>query len=111
MKYFRNPITGEVYVFEEDGSQDAYIPEGLVQMTPEEVYAHLNPPPYVFSRDEIENLRLGAYADPYSGSDRHFAEYLREQSMGNGTAADLAKQSGIDRATAIRLQYPWPASP
>jgi hypothetical protein len=111
MKYYKNPENGDVFAYEEDGSQDAFIPPYLVQMTPEEVYAHLNPPPYVFSRAEIENLRLGAYADPYSGSDRHFVEHLREQLMGNDAAAELAKQAGIARANEIRLQYPWPVTP
>jgi len=43
MKYFKSPA-GEVYAFESDGSQDAWIKPDLVPMTPEEVDAHLNPP-------------------------------------------------------------------
>lgn len=43
MKYLKSPDTGEVFAFEEDGSQDEFIPTGLVEMTADEVHAHLNP--------------------------------------------------------------------
>lgn len=45
MNYYINETTLEVYAYAADGSQDAFIPEGLRAMTPSEVYAHLNPPP------------------------------------------------------------------
>lgn len=41
MKYYRNPATGEVFAYESDGSQDAYIASSLVRMTPEQVSDHL----------------------------------------------------------------------
>lgn len=44
MKYFKNRDTGEVFAFESDGSQDAFIPQGLVEMTSKEVSDHLAPP-------------------------------------------------------------------
>lgn len=44
MKYYKHPTTGEVYAYEADGSQDAFILPDLVQMADEEVQAHLNPP-------------------------------------------------------------------
>ncbi|WLS61532.1 hypothetical protein RAK14_24495 (plasmid) [Bordetella bronchiseptica] len=40
-KYYRDPANGDVYAFEADGSQDAYIREGLVQMTADQIQAHL----------------------------------------------------------------------
>lgn len=43
MKYLRDPNTGSVYAFEANGSQDAFIPAGLVAMTDDEVQAHLKP--------------------------------------------------------------------
>ena len=43
MKYLKSPDTGEVFAFEEDGSQDEFIPAELVEMTADEVHAHLNP--------------------------------------------------------------------
>lgn len=45
MNFYKNPSTGEVFAFEADGSQDAYILPDLVPMTPGEVLVHLNPPP------------------------------------------------------------------
>jgi hypothetical protein len=44
MKYYKNS-SGDVYAFESDGSQDAYIPAGTVPMTPEEVQSHIAPAP------------------------------------------------------------------
>ncbi|RIQ47599.1 hypothetical protein D0843_16880 [Bordetella avium] len=44
-KYYRDPTNGEVYAYEGDGSQDAYIREGLVAMTDDEAKAHLSAPP------------------------------------------------------------------
>ena len=43
MKFFRDEITGDVFAFEADGSQDDYIRPGLVEMTTEEVEQHRNP--------------------------------------------------------------------
>lgn len=35
-KFFHDPVSGEVHAFEADGSQDAWVPEGLEPITPEE---------------------------------------------------------------------------
>jgi hypothetical protein len=43
MIYYKSK-TGEVFAYEADGSQDAYIEPSLVRMTDAEVQAHLNPP-------------------------------------------------------------------
>lgn len=56
MKYFKSP-SGEVYAYESDGSQDAWIRPDLVPMTPEEVEAHLSPPPMIVVPDEITNAQ------------------------------------------------------
>jgi hypothetical protein len=37
MKHYKNPITDELYAYEADGSQDAFIKEGLVAVTDAEV--------------------------------------------------------------------------
>lgn len=42
MKYFKDGA-GTVYAFESDGSQDDFIPAGLILMTQAEVGEHLNP--------------------------------------------------------------------
>jgi hypothetical protein len=60
------------------------------------------------SRYEVETLRLRAYADPISGSDRYFAEAQRERIMDNYEAAESAKAAGLARFAEIQEQYPWP---
>lgn len=60
------------------------------------------------SRDEIDQLRLHAYADPITGSDRHFNEAIRMQAMGE-TGWEAVRQRGITRFEEIQQQYPWPA--
>ena len=41
MKYYRKG--SEVFAFEDDGSQDEYITQDMVRMTPSEVDKHVNP--------------------------------------------------------------------
>ena len=42
MKLFKDPETSQVYAYESDGSQDAYILQNLVMMSQSEIDAHLN---------------------------------------------------------------------
>jgi len=55
MKYFVDDVTGQVYAYAADGSQDSYIVPGLRAMTAAEVEAHLNPPPSHEQLVAIEN--------------------------------------------------------
>lgn len=54
-KYFREQ-DGSVWGFEKDGSQDEFISETMVAMTPAEVELHLNPPPTREHLIEVESL-------------------------------------------------------
>jgi len=36
MKHYKDPVTNEIYAYEADGSQDAFIKEGLVAVTADE---------------------------------------------------------------------------
>lgn len=109
-KYYRNPETGEVYAYEADGSQDEYIKPSLSRMADAEVQAHLNPPIPSLTREQIEALRLRAYADPLTGSDRYFAEASRLQAMGAAQEKiDAASAAGANRYAEIQNAYPWPA--
>ena len=45
MKYYK--LNDQVFAFEDDGSQDDYITEDMVRMTPSEVDKHLNPKNYM----------------------------------------------------------------
>lgn len=65
---------------------------------------------YVFSKDEIENLRLTAYADPITGSDRYFSEALRMESSPDKDKTEITKvkAKGIERQQEIKALYPFP---
>lgn len=45
MKYYRDKLTGGVFAYESDGSQDDYIDSNKIPMTDDEIHAALNPPP------------------------------------------------------------------
>ena len=57
---------------------------------------------------QINRLRLKAYSDPLTGSDRHFAEATRLEAVGDTTGAEAARAAGLARYEEIRAQYPWP---
>ncbi|EJM20161.1 hypothetical protein PMI21_01063 [Pseudomonas sp. GM18] len=61
------------------------------------------------TREQVEDSRLRAYADPITGSDRYFAEAARIQAMG-GTLenVEVARAAGAARSAAIQALYPWP---
>lgn len=108
MKYYRDPDSGGVYAFAADGSDNSFISADLVPMSPAEVEKHLNPPRAPLTREQIEALRLFAYAEPLTGSDRHFAEAQREGMLGNAETAEAAKSRGLARFVEIQAEYPWP---
>ncbi|HFT8653748.1 TPA: hypothetical protein ACGSS8_005481 [Pseudomonas aeruginosa] len=108
MKYFKDK-DGGVFAFAGDGSDDEFIPDGLIPMSGAEVNAHLNPPAFPLTREQVEAQRLRAYAEPLTGSDRYFAEAQRETLLGNAEAADAAKALGMARFAEIQAEFPWPA--
>lgn len=57
---------------------------------------------------QIEINRQVAYANPVSGSDRHFAEATRLEAMGDTAGAKAARTAGLARYDEIRTMYPWP---
>ena len=63
------------------------------------------------TKEEIEKLRLIAYADPVTGIDRHFAEVLSLQAEGfaaSSTEVKDAKARGLARKVEIQALYPYP---
>lgn len=60
----------------------------------------------VMSRDQVEAVRLAAYADPVTGSDRYFAEAARMQAMSE-TGWEDVRAAGVARYQAIQAEYPW----
>lgn len=107
MLYFKSP-TGEVFAYESKEDRDLFGPESLIAMTDSEAIAQLNatsPPP---SREGIEAIRLRAYANPLTGSDRLFSESKRMQIMGEEGHEDVLARA-IARFEEIQAQYPWKA--
>lgn len=45
MKYYKHPETGEVFAYETEAERQEWGAPELVEMTPEEIDAHLHPPP------------------------------------------------------------------
>ena len=62
MKHYKN-AKNEIYAFEADGSQDAYIPANLVPITIEEADKLRNPPPTPEQIQEQINAEAKTYLD------------------------------------------------
>lgn len=108
MIYFKNQ-SGDVFAYESQAERHQYGPPELVLMTPDEVDAHINPPPVLPTREQIEEKRLLAYSDPLSGSDRYFAEAVRLRATGAPQEEiDAANAAGVQRYAEIQAEYPWP---
>ncbi len=73
-----------------------------------EVIADSDHIPVEVIRTDVEQQRLSAYANPLTGSDRHFAEATRLEAIGDTTGAEEALAAGLARYDEIRSQYPWP---
>lgn len=68
----------------------------------------IDPPPAPpLTRDDIEGLRLRAYADPLNGSDRYFSEAASMEAAGESGANEL-RERGLTRRAEIQAIYPWP---
>ena len=57
---------------------------------------------------QIGIKRQVAYANPLTGSDRHFAEAVRLEAVGDTAGAEAARTSGMARYEEIRSENPWP---
>lgn len=67
------------------------------------------PEPPTPTREGINALRLVAYADPVSGSDRYFAESVRLGAVGApDEEIETAKALGVARYQEIQAKLPWP---
>lgn len=77
--------------------------KSLVEMTPEEVEAHLNPPVVPLTLEQIQALRRAAYvaeSDPLKIEAEH-------DSLVNGTAPDYT--AWLAAVEAIKARYPLPS--
>ena len=62
-----------------------------------------------YTAEEIEAMRLRAYADPITGSDRFFAEAQRMEAMGESGWEDV-RAAGVRRFNEIQQEFPWAAA-
>ena len=116
MKYFKSP-TGEVFAYESDGSQDAWIKPDLVPMTQAEIEAHLNPPApepelpqpktifapreYLkrFTMDEYAAARTGPIAVQYALDNLIGAQFVDVNDPDVSAGLDVMVSAGIIDAT------------
>jgi len=91
MKHYINTVTKEIYAYESDGSQDAYIKEGLVPISDADLAtiraSQVIPPTY-------QQLRASAYPPA--------ADYLDAIVKGDTAQA----QAYIDECLAVKAKYP-----
>ncbi|CRI58059.1 phage tail assembly chaperone [Pseudomonas sp. CCOS 191] len=106
MKYFRNLVTGEVFAFEPDGSQDEFIGLDLVPMNPAEVEAHLSQP--ALTREQIEAAER-AWRDTAVATVLWLRERHRdEQDLQRSTT--LSGERFTELLTYLQSLRDWPQS-
>jgi len=91
MKYYKS-ISGEIFAYEDDVSQDEWISTSLVAMTPVEVDAHINPKP---TADEVKGIIARR---------RYTAEISGLQWNGFRIATDRDSQAKIDQADRAAMK-------
>jgi hypothetical protein len=94
MKYFKDPITNEIYAFESDGSQDVWIKPGLVSILNAEV-------------DSIQQAMLQTKLNAMTYADKRAAEYPSFADQ-----FDLLYHGGYDAwknvIQTVKTKYPKP---
>lgn len=95
MKHYKDPNTNEIYAYEADGSQDAFIKEGLVPVTDAEV-------------DEIRAAVWQAAFDGLTYSEKRASEYPPVTDYIDGVVK--GDQTQIDKyiadCLAVKAKYP-----
>ena len=94
MKHYKDPITDELYAYEADGSQDAFIKEGLVAITDNEVAA-------------IHAAKVQAFEDSLTYADKRVREYppIGDQLDALWKGGDAAAEM-LAAVQAVKAKYP-----
>ena len=101
MKYYKNS-ENQVYAFESDGSQDAFIPSGLVPITEAEADALRYPEP---SPEEQKQLRIEEIKSRLLEIDLESVRPLRAKAYGTATPADDERLAALEQeAEALRAE-------
>ncbi len=99
MKYYK--LNGQVFAFEDDGSQDDYITEDMVRMTSSEVDKYLNPKKYM-TDEQLYNIYIKSLK-PLTR--RQFKLVLLENDLLD--AVELAINNIEDKTTKTRMQIEY----
>lgn len=103
--FYRHKKTGEVYCYDSEIQRDLFGPKDLVLMGGAEIDTHLNPPKVDLTREQIDRLRLLAYSNPITGSDRYYVESI---SAKDPEVSKKSAEMADARRHEIQAQYPWP---
>jgi hypothetical protein len=95
MKHYKDPNTNEIYAYEADGSQDAFIKPGLVAITVDEV-------------NSIRQAKSQSEFNAMTYSDKRRAEYpdFRDYLDGIVKGDQAQVQAYIDACLAVKAKYP-----
>lgn len=108
MIFFIDSDGATIRAFEDDGSQDYLITDDMKPIGESEAMEVLASRIPLPTKADIEQLRLAAYANPITGSDRMFAEVARMQLMVED-GFESVREGAIARYEEIRTQHPWTA--
>ena len=97
MKHYKNPITNELYAYEADGSQDAFIKEGLVAITDAEADA-------IRAAAQQAAFNALTYAQKRQGEYPPITDYLDGVVKGDQAQIDAY----IAACQAVKAKYPKP---
>ena len=101
MKYYKDE-NNQVYAFEADGSQDNFIPSGLVPISEAEADALRYPEP---SPEEQKQLRIDEIKSRLNEIDLESVRPLRAKVHGAATPEDDAKLAALEQeAEALRAE-------
>jgi len=96
---------GQIYAYDKE-QVAAGLAEGMTALTAAQTKAHMAPR---LTRQQVEELRLAAYADPFTGSDRYVSEANRLALIGApASEQEVAKAAAVSRFAEIQAAYPWP---
>lgn len=104
--FYKDPKTGDVFCYDDGQVASGVVRKGLVEMTKSEITKHLAAP--APTTEQVDALRLTAYAHPVTGCDRYHAEAAAERLRGNDEGAKAAEEKLLSRREEIKIENPWP---
>lgn len=99
MKYYK--LNKDVYAFESDGSQDAYITKDMVSMTSEEVDRHLNPQNYLSEQDKM--ILFVASLKPLTR--KQFKLALLDKELLDKLEGSISNVADVTKKKRIEIEY------